>query len=370
MHAQVSSEGFLATAIVDLVNTQGESKSCRVFLDTGSQANFITESVASFLKLNRKLVDISVSCVENISTEIKHSVSATLKSRFSKYSKNLEFLVLNRITKTMPSVEINRAALEIPKDIFLADPEFYKPSEIDALIGVKLFYKLLCVGQITLKNNPEAVLQKTQLGWIVAGEINSSLSKNHVQCSFVTHSTPLDSNLTKFWEIEEVPSIKLLSQEEQACESHFKNNTQRDPAGRYIVRLPFKENKDKDLAMPGFYLPHHAVIRADDITTKIRFVFNGSTKTSTGVSLNDSLMVGPKIQDDLFILLTRFRSHRFALTADIEKMYRQVLVHPDDASKNFVSPKSRRIWGKIDSPLKKSSGRTPRGTTLSHIGDK
>ena len=42
-------------------------------------------------------------------------------------------------------------------------------------------------------------------------------------------------------------------------------------------------------------------------------------------------MVGPTIQNDLFSLLTRFRSHTYALTADIEKMYRQVLVHPDDA---------------------------------------
>ena len=80
LHAQVSSEGLLATAVVDLVNPQGKSKTCRLFLDAGSQANFITESTASFLKLSRKLVDISVSGVENISTEIKHSVLATLKS--------------------------------------------------------------------------------------------------------------------------------------------------------------------------------------------------------------------------------------------------------------------------------------------------
>ena len=39
-------------------------------------------------------------------------------------------------------------------------------------------------------------------------------------------------------------------------------------------------------------------------------------------------MVGPAIQDTLFSLLTRFRSHTYVLTADIEKMYRQILVHP------------------------------------------
>ena len=75
----------------------------------------------------------------------------------------------------------------------------------------------------------------------------------------------------------------------------------------------------ENLTSPSFYLPHHAVIKEDSITTKLRVVFDGSAKTSTGVSLNDTLMVGPTIQADLFTLLTRFRSHRYALTADIEK---------------------------------------------------
>lgn len=39
-------------------------------------------------------------------------------------------------------------------------------------------------------------------------------------------------------------------------------------------------------------------------------------------------MVGPTIQDDLFSILTRFRTFKIALTADITKMYRQVLVDP------------------------------------------
>ena len=90
--------------------------------------------------------------------------------------------------------------------------------------------------------------------------------------------------------------------------------------------------KNKDIVAPGFYLPHHAVMKEDSTTTKIRVVYDGSAKTSSGVSLNEALMVGPTIQDELCTLLMRFRSHRYALTADIEKMYRQVLVHPDDAS--------------------------------------
>ncbi|XP_077278038.1 uncharacterized protein LOC143906111 [Temnothorax americanus] len=80
----------------------------------------------------------------------------------------------------------------------------------------------------------------------------------------------------------------------------------------------------------GYYMPHHAVIKDSSHTTKVRVVFDASAKTSNGISLNDTLMVGPTIQDKLFSHLIRFRTYNYVITADIEKMYRQVLVHEDD----------------------------------------
>ncbi|XP_063993410.1 uncharacterized protein LOC135171050 [Diachasmimorpha longicaudata] len=41
-------------------------------------------------------------------------------------------------------------------------------------------------------------------------------------------------------------------------------------------------------------------------------------------------MIGPTIQDDIFSLITRFRFHKYVLTGDIEKMYRQFIVRPED----------------------------------------
>ncbi|GBP43611.1 hypothetical protein EVAR_32177_1 [Eumeta japonica] len=40
-------------------------------------------------------------------------------------------------------------------------------------------------------------------------------------------------------------------------------------------------------------------------------------------------MVGPTVQDDLLSILLRFRQHKYVLSADVEKMYQQI-VHPDD----------------------------------------
>jgi len=78
---------------------------------------------------------------------------------------------------------------------------------------------------------------------------------------------------------------------------------------------------------PRYYIPHHAVFKNDSITTKLRVVFDASCDTDTGVSLNDCLMVGPNLQQDLLSILLRFRTFKYALTADIAQMYRQILIH-------------------------------------------
>ena len=67
----------------------------------------------------------------------------------------------------------------------------------------------------------------------------------------------------------------------------------------------------------SFYIPHHCVENPDSTTTKLRVVFDGSAKTNSGVSLNDVLMVGPKLQDDLWLILLRFRFHMVGLIGDI-----------------------------------------------------
>ncbi|XP_008178811.1 uncharacterized protein LOC103308006 [Acyrthosiphon pisum] len=77
---------------------------------------------------------------------------------------------------------------------------------------------------------------------------------------------------------------------------------------------------------PQVFLPHHPIIRNESSTTRIRVVFDASAKTSTNISLNETLMVGPTIQDDLRRILMRFRIHQVVLTADIEKIYRQINV--------------------------------------------
>ena len=86
-----------------------------------------------------------------------------------------------------------------------------------------------------------------------------------------------------------------------------------------------------------FYLPMHAVYKDSSSTTKIRVVFDASAKSDSGISLNDTLFVGPTVHSTLLDVLLRFRLHRIALVADVSKMYRAIeLAEPDRDLHRFV----------------------------------
>ena len=89
---------------------------------------------------------------------------------------------------------------------------------------------------------------------------------------------------------------------------------------------------EADLNKPAphsFYLAHHAVYK-DSASTPLRVVFDGSMKTTTGVSLNDQLFVGLTVHQPLNDVLIRFRQHPYVLTTDVSKMYHAVARAPED----------------------------------------
>ncbi|XP_035232634.1 uncharacterized protein LOC118204414 [Stegodyphus dumicola] len=171
----------------------------------------------------------------------------------------------------------------------------------------------------------------------------------------------------------------MLSQEEEFCEQHFKDTYRRNEDGRFIVKMPMKdeqlgdskhlanirlnqlvkrlsknatlqhlyqdfiteyENLDHmervdDNSKPEleYYLPHHGVYRPEKSSTKLRVVFNASAPSSNGLSLNDLLLAGA-VQEDTFDILVRFRKHQVAVIVDIQKMYRQILV--DESQRDLL----------------------------------
>ena len=70
------------------------------------------------------------------------------------------------------------------------------------------------------------------------------------------------------------------------------------------------------------YLPHHGIWQVSDQSKKLRVVFDASREVSSGTSLNEMLHTGPALQTDLLTIFLRWRTHRFVIAADIEKMFR------------------------------------------------
>ena len=98
----------------------------------------------------------------------------------------------------------------------------------------------------------------------------------------------------------------------------------RDQLERGIVEVVDDAGSQTNLT---HYLPHHPVVREDKSTTKLRIVYDASAKTS-GPSLNDCLYAGPKFGQSIMDILLRFRTHKTALTADIEKAFLMISVAP------------------------------------------
>ncbi|GFX25460.1 integrase catalytic domain-containing protein [Trichonephila clavipes] len=67
-----------------------------------------------------------------------------------------------------------------------------------------------------------------------------------------------------------------------------------------------------------FYLPHHAVIRSDKTTSRIRIVFDSSAHEDGQSSLNQSLYTGPNLHPNILELLLCFRKSSVAFTTGVK----------------------------------------------------
>lgn len=391
-----SNQVFLSTAVVVIKNQHGDQTLCRMLLDSGSQSNFISEELCQRLKLKRENVHIPLCGINETQSSVKNMVNATIKSRHSGYEVNLNFLVLSKITGELPSVSVDSRNWGITNNIELADESFNNKGKIDLLVGAEVFYQIMCIGHIVLSDRLPS-LQKTLFGWIVSGKLQQSspgMSSNYYSSgssrgdnefqnhtSFCNHAmviTNLEEDLSKFWELEELPIDSNYTKEEENCETIFKATTYRNNDGKFVVKLPINDKLDElgdsyEFALKRFnflerrfqkqpdlqhvykefineyyklghmrevtnttssklpyYMPHHAIIKPTSTSTKCRVVFDASMKSSSGVSLNNVLMVGPTVQSELLAILIRFRFHKIVMVADITKMYRQVQVQESD----------------------------------------
>ncbi|XP_062541412.1 uncharacterized protein LOC134209443 [Armigeres subalbatus] len=211
--------------------------------------------------------------------------------------------------------------LDDPPGIQLADPAFHQPNHVDLILGAEIFFELFNVtGRIQLGNGLPTLVNSV-FGWVVSGETTQRSITTPIVCNIATVSD-INNLMEKFWSIEEDSVRSCYSVEEIACEEHFRRTFSRNPDGRYIVRLPVKEEvivnlvdnrrtairrfrllqtqlarneelnqqycdfmneyltsghmqrveENQSSPRPCYYLPHHAVVKEDSTTTRVRVV--------------------------------------------------------------------------------------------------
>lgn len=79
--------------------------------------------------------------------------------------------------------------------------------------------------------------------------------------------------------------------------------------------------EESSLTAVKYYMPNHAVLHEDKVTTKLRVVFDASSHDTGSPSLNGCLLAGPNLNPDLLSILIKFRLHAIAFTADIKKAF-------------------------------------------------
>jgi len=277
----------------------------------------------------------------------------------------------------MPSCSLDPSNWNHIRNIRLSDKNFHTPNAIDVLLGCELFPHLLRDGIIHgEKGQPSAF--NSIFGYVLIGKVDNSIQSNPQ--SMISCYTSIEPSLAvcleKFWEIEQVPHKVHHSPEDILCEKIYSQSFTRNESGRFAVPLPFINSEptlgdtypialkrfklqesrllkdpthyqaykdfmqdyldsghmipistpiSKEVLDNYYFIPHHSVWN----TGKIRVVFDGSQKGPRGISLNQTLCAGPKLQNDVREILLNFRVHAVAFVTDIVKMFRQILVLPE-----------------------------------------
>ena len=387
---------LLMTCQPVVTGPSGKSMRIRALMDSGSTVSLVTTKVAKQLSLQKLEKTMDISALGDVVTAPSCPLTSLSLTSLHKPGWKLKMtaVITNKISGHLP-LQGASSVRELPhiKGKTLADPDFDQPGRVDMQLGEDVLSDILMTG------GPKgtAALTESVFGGAVRGpyvpdkpDTPKAATVHLAICdSVVQPDQDTTDALTRFWKTEEPGKpASTLSPEDIRIQTHYlKTYSFISSAGRYTVTLPRKEQDltlgesrsqavkrfcsyERSLQQKGqaqklregiqeyldlghaqlvtadelqtpvgdcYYLPMHGVGKESSSTTKFRIVFDASALTSTKISLNNTLAVDPTLHPPLDEILLRFRTFRVALTGDIGKMYREILLsHPDRQLHRFV----------------------------------
>lgn len=369
----------------------------RILFDIGSERSYIAASVAKSLNLQGPQETLAIETLggQKPLLRVVENVTFCLKGLAKKGEPQVEVTA-----STLPSIGAICTAVPFNpsktwghlENVKFADVYPRKEASCDILIGLDNYWELV-VGNLCRGKPREPVAMETTLGWVLTGALSGVVTTAAVAHAKVTNED-LGIMLGRFWSTESlgigmgesktlsIPDERVLSRFHQYLEYDGKRYTTQiiykeiipDPLlDNYAVALCRLKSVERSLGRDqrkaaaytkaineyvelGFaeevtsrqcdgwvnYLPHHAVFKEQRQTTKVRIVFDGSAEGSNGVSLNDTVEVGPPLMPELLHVIIAFRTHRTALMGDVSKMFLRIKL--DSNSRNVL----RYLWRNMD----------------------
>ncbi|XP_071054940.1 uncharacterized protein [Onthophagus taurus] len=340
---------LLPVAELDIQDRFGRYHRVRALIDSCRMINFITEYLQKRLQFVRSFHSVPIEGLNNMSSTS---------------------VISQRICSTHPTVAVDGSKYSHLQDLVIHKTQTL-PGPIDLLLGAELVPYILTGDRRAGAMNEPAALGSI-FGWLLMGK-SADLPSPTSQLSFLIEPST-DVCLQKFWELEQIKETTPVTLEDTQSENHFISTHSRTADGRFMVALPFKNtnlelgesysqalrrfiylekrliknseifkkykefmtdyllknhmsliSKEDHHNKNAYYIPYHYVLNS---SAKVRVVFDESAKISTGNSLNDLLLPGPKHQNDISSIIIKFRCYPIAFMCDIQQMYRQILIVP------------------------------------------
>lgn len=367
---------FLSTAVVKLKSASG-TRLARILLDPGSETTLICRNLCNIAKLplTKNENPTVLVGINNDPSTLNSLTKFVLQSRYCNFSIAIEAEVISKIPYSVTRSNFVDIFDKFPKFKF-AESNDLPYCNVDIVLGSEYVEWIL---EDQRQFYEDICLRNTKFGYVISGAQKLSFLATKTYCGL--SKVDVDSQLKRFFEFEdfsECSSSKTSETifEHKMIEDHFESTYERLDDGKFQLRLPTRSNivnlngsfpkakamllkseckrsdivraaycdfmlkykelghmselSNPEIVPNSYYIPHHIVSKLSSSTTKYRVVFNASANDNSGTSLNDCLLTGPTLQPELFDTIIKFRSHRVAFCADIEMMYRQIWIHPND----------------------------------------
>ena len=356
----------------------------------------VSAGLAQRLNLTGQKLDILVNDFNSTESVPKQQVEVLFPSNksnvFAKFDHHEYSFRVTPFVKDSLSVGSETIDVTIFQDKFPhlqpIKPSVYNYSDVEMILGQDVFHAIKPLEYFQGRNQNTPVAVRMPIGWVLSGPLPSPIGVRATTFKCNVEDVALADQVKKWYELESYGAFKQADPRSSADKHAQKilDSTTIHDGSRYIVGMlwaddnihlpnnfyaslvqfkslekrlekklnlktqcasdirsdvekgyvvPVSPHDSKNRSDREWYVPHHPVLNPNK-PGKVRCVLNGVSRFH-GSSLNNSLLVGPDLLQNLLFILMRFREHKYAISADIEGMFMQVgLLENDQHSLRFL----------------------------------